>query len=258
MAWQTPLFKVAVFSLTLSLELAIAAGFASPARSSALDFSPPDRGAPETAVGGATRGNGLCGEVKPLVPKDTSQNSEPFPYFGITIADRPTLFFHVKGSPRYVGQPTYFALNEITTQGERGELVYEADLSLPERGGVMSVSLPPTLTLEEGKSYEWFMEMSCIDNEEASEMNHIQGWLDRISATPGLSDRLDIAQTPTDRATVYAEAGIWFDALETLARERRVENTPELQAAWASLLGDSDVGLNDEDLEQVVEASWVD
>ena len=254
MARSTSLFKAAVFSLTLSLELAIAS-FISLARASTVNFNPPDRGVPEMSVGGATRGDGLCGEVEPLSPKDTTQNRDYFPYFGLTVADRPTLFFHVKGSSNYAGQPLYFELSEIDAEGEPGEVVYQTDLSLPDRRSVMSVSLPADLVLEEGKIYQWYIEMTCSPLDAGSaEMNYLEGWIDRIGETPDLSDRLEIARTPTDRATVYAEAGIWFDAIETLARERRVEDTPELKAAWEALLGDSDVGLSDD----VVDTSVLD
>ncbi|MDY6937217.1 MAG: DUF928 domain-containing protein [Cyanobacteriota bacterium] len=262
MARLTSLLKVTVFSLALSLELTIAARLGLPAKAGGLNFNrgvtigvfnPPDRGAPTTAVGGATRGSDLCAEVKPLIPKDTSHHRENPPYFGLALMERPTLFFHVKGSAKYTGETLYFALNRVDADGNLGELVYETNLSLPDRGGVMSVSLPPQATLDVGQSYQWYLEMTCNADSPNAEGNSLEGWIDRVDRTPDLADRLEIARTPTDRATVYAEAGIWFDAIDTLARERLDEDTPELKAAWDELLGDSDVGLGD-----VVEASLLD
>jgi len=46
------------------------------------------------------------------------------------------------------------------------------------------------------------------------------GWIDRVEPSPELAQQLDGA-SEVDRAILYAEHGMWYDAVATLAALRR-------------------------------------
>lgn len=250
MAWQKSILSLTALSLGMSLELAMMAiGTAQAGVSNSISertwqlsqFNPPDRGAPNTGVAGATRGGILCSEVTPLSPKDVSRDygSETPPYFGLTVTEQPTLLFDVAGTAQYSGAPVYFEILELNKQGAGSEVVYSTDFNLPTKPGVISV--PTNVVLEEGKSYLWYMEMTCNPNTSNAETAGIYGSIERVTATEDLSRQLNIAKTPEDRSQVYGEAGIWFNALDTLAQARMEEDTPELDASWKALLQSIDL-----------------
>lgn len=82
------------------------------------------------------------------------------------------------------------------------------------------------------------------------------GWIERLETSPELATQLASAETAIDRARIYAEAGIWYDAIETLTRELQGADTPELKAQWESLLASLD--LSEEIFDQLVEAPFVE
>jgi hypothetical protein len=250
MAWTNSLLNLTVFSLGLSLELAIAASAgaqsAEPFGNSTQNsnphqtwmvsrFNPPDRGAPGAAVGGATRGpcdTILAKTVTPLMPKDNKDR-----YFGLTVTDNPTFFWHSQGNPE---QPVTFFIYEVNGQRQSSQPLYETNLNLPSTPGIVSLTLPPDLTLAVGKSYVWYLEMSCEADDVAG---LIVGGIDRVDASSHLDRQLRFAQTPSAQSKIYAESGIWFDSLDTLARARLIQDTPELAANWEALLEDDNVQL---------------
>jgi Domain of Unknown Function (DUF928) len=254
MAWTNPLLNVTVFSLGCCLELAIAASasaqsiepFGNPTSNSnphqtwmVSRFNPPDRGAPGAAVGGATRRPGescdaqLAEQITPLVPKD-NKNS----YFGLTVAERPTFFWHSQGNPE---KPVTFFLYEVNGQHQSDQPLYETPLNLPNSPGIVSLTLPPDRPLETGKSYIWYLEMRCSEADE--DLGLIVGGIDRVAPSSNFDLNLSFARTPSAQSKLYAESGIWFDSLDTLARARLIEDTPDLAANWEALLQDDNVQL---------------
>jgi Domain of Unknown Function (DUF928) len=216
-------------------------------------FVPPDRGAP-TTVGGASRGGSLCEEIAPLIPKDSEHQDKP--YFGLAVTDRPTFFSYFRGSPDYVGKEVIFYLDEYNPQTDRASELYEAKLTLPDRAGTISVSLPESVKLEVGKVYKWSMQTICESSDTTTstsiidEYQGVSGWIELVDRSDALSRKLAMAKSASSRAKVYAEAGIWFDALDTLARERMTADSPALQASWQQLLQSIDIVVDDP------EAAW--
>ena len=211
-------------------------------------FAPPaDRGAP-TTVGGATRGEGLCHQVTPLVPKDitkaeTDESPTPTPpYFGLTVAAQPTFFWHFKQSALYTGEPIAFVLYEYNPEdaafnpdaGQYGKEVYETTIEYPGQSGALGFNLP--IELEVGKSYLWYLEMGCDDGQSGS----TYGWVERIEEPSQLSSQLSAASDALAKTQAYAKSGVWFDALNTLAQERMTADSPSLQDGWTQLLQDID------------------
>jgi hypothetical protein len=253
MAWKKSLLRLTALSLGMSLELAIMAiGSAQAGVSNSISqrtwqvsqFNPPDRGAPTTAVGGASRGGVLiCNEIAALSPESTIQNVQgKKPYLGLTVSQQPSFLFYTKGSKEYAGGKIIFILYELGVQIQNRpgyQEIYQTEFDLPDESGTFAVNLPSNVVLEEGKSYQWYMELlekDCASSEDAPEAAWMNGFIERVEETPTLKNDLAMAKNTVERSEVYGEAGIWFDALNVLAQERRTANTPELEASWQALL----------------------
>jgi Domain of Unknown Function (DUF928) len=242
---------IAALALGLSVPLAIVGSILAPAGASmsqkSIDangrsswvvsrFNPPDRGAPVTTAGGASRGS--C--IESLMPTDDKNH-----YFGLTTAAQPTFYWKVNGTQ---GQSVYFELQEYTapTSRQTGETayksIYQTEFTLPTTPGVVSFSLPQNLSLEAGKSYKWYVDVDCTNN---GDWTSVEGWVERTEPSRYLNSRLQAASVPIDRSKAYAEEGIWFDALNILGQERLKADTPELQANWQTLIQEGDIKLDD-------------
>ena len=67
-----------------------------------------------------------------------------------------------------------------------------------------------------GKKYRWSVTLACNEERPSSDI-FIQSWVERVPTTPDLTQRLAGAVSDRDRATVYAQAGLWYDALAAIS-----------------------------------------
>jgi hypothetical protein len=188
---------------------------------------------------GRRRGGGrrdACPKVQipltAIVPQseDTNQNP-PVPYVGsLTTAEHPTFWFYVP-----------YSLNtdltaEFILQDEAGTEIYKRSsinfTSVEHTPGIISISLPATVSLEIGKRYEWYFKVSC-----GLEIPiYANGGIERISPDDSLSRQLANA-TPQEQAKLYQENGIWYDAVTVLGNLKRAHpNDAATTAAWNQLL----------------------
>lgn len=143
--------------------------------------------------------------------------------FGKTAAEYPTFWFYV---PHDSLLTAVFVL-----QDQEGNPVYESDVPLPLTSGNMSLTLPPTVApLETGEPYHWFFKLYCRSISPPDFF--VDGWIQRESLTANLTQRLETA-SPQQQMWLYADNGLWFDAL-TMAAELRGANSEA--SAWAELL----------------------
>jgi Domain of Unknown Function (DUF928) len=190
-------------------------------------FKPTKRGAPKTTAGGATRGSCLPGgqPLTALMPQES---------LGLTVAPRPTFFWSV---PKTAVQTAQFLL----LSDNDTKIVYEATLPLPA-AGIVEFTLPANApALEVGKQYHWYLTIAC--NLDVSDTGlRAEGWVERTKLELALSQALKMAK-PEQYSKIYAEAGIWHEALMALANQRRTNpKDPKVMASWKKLL--ESVGLN--------------
>jgi hypothetical protein len=185
-------------------------------------FKPPKRGTPVTTAGGATRGScdAKSKQLTSLLPKEK---------LGLTIVERPTLFWAIPRSATSTAQLTILGDKE-------SKVVYETTLSLPKTAGIMQFTLPKNApALEVGKPYRWFLSINCKADGTGNEMS-VDGWIERIAPTTELAKALKTAD-PRQQVVIYAEAGIWHEALSTLATLRLSQPKDfRLNASWRELL----------------------
>lgn len=162
-------------------------------------------------------------ELKPLLPKTR---------IGLTVSDSPTFFVYIT---RTSLRKAEFWLSDPE---KNYQTVYKTNVSLPEMTGIVSFSLPEQADspkLEVGKKYHWELMVICDPNDPERSMA-AEGEIQRVNLSPAVVSQLEKA-APQDRAAIYAEAGIWFDTLTTLAELRRsYPQDPGLATVWKDLL----------------------
>ncbi|MEA5513614.1 DUF928 domain-containing protein [Nodularia sp. UHCC 0506] len=182
-------------------------------------FKPPKRGAPPASAGGSTRGmTCLRGNKRltSLIPPDK---------LGLTLATHPTFFWYI---PVTSVKTARFLLLTDNSQ----KVVYETTLQLPNQPGIISFTLPESVdALEVGKSYNWYLNIVC-DAHDFSGNPGVNGWVERVQPELPLSTALETANLRT-LPTIYAEAGIWHEALTSLVELRRAEpNSLSVKLNW--------------------------
>jgi len=191
------------------------------------NFNPPDKGAPGSTAGGATRGNCTQKENRliSLIPKKQ---------VGLTFNERPTFYWHISDSD--VRKGAFMLIDD------KEDVVYETDVTLPQKPGIFALTLPPEVSgLKVNKQYNWFLEVNC--NSQTDEMVTVEGWVERIK--PSLAVRMKLNKLePKHRSKVYADAGIWHEAINNVAQQRcKAPDDSTTMLYWSQLL--TSVGLNE-------------
>jgi hypothetical protein len=182
-----------------------------------VQFGAPGSATPNTTIGGGARGEGLP-LLTALVP--TTQH-------GNTVSGRPTIFAYL---PPMGAQEVFFSL-----QDEEGNSFYHATLPVSPEGGTIAITLPADAPeLEMGKNYLWYMAPLQAGTILRPDNYAVVGWIQRVESTV---NEQDLASSPIELATAYANAGIWYDTLEVLASAQRSEPGNQAVAAeWNDLL----------------------
>ncbi len=237
--------NIAAFCLGLLFVLTIAGhSFAQqPARDSvsapirdAIRFQQSAQQAPIEAQGNCSRCRSDIVDL--LVPIDDRAENCP-PHFSLTVRERPSFYVYIRKLAelkQLIGDnPPHFILYDRQSSTS----LYEANFSLPAESGIVQIDLPANVTLEVGKPYAWAIEVVTS----FGEIDDIVGWIERIETPSTLSQQLTATTNSIDRARLYANAGIWYDALDTLVQARQNSDSRELQAQWASLF--TSIDMND-------------
>ena len=188
-------------------------------------FKPTNVGSPMTRLGGATRGaSKSVVQTEALVPEET----------GHTLESQPVLYWYLSGA---TDERIDFALIGVDPINPMLEITLEG----PFKPGIQRVQLADLdATLEPGVSYQWFIRV--IPNPDQRLYDRIVGGgIERLAKSPEIQAKLDAAQ-PGDAHYVLAEAGIWYDALDSLSMQ--IEYSPDdesLRAQRAALV--AQVGL---------------
>jgi hypothetical protein len=223
-----------------------AAGATPAAQVSTTGFTPPppppDRDAPGRRGGGAGRGCGAGNQsVTALMPeyKQVLERGAITKVWGTTTAERPTFWFDVPYESGAIAVMEFVLQDNASPTRE----LYRSAIVPPTAPGMISIQLPTSVPpLEVGTLYQWFFKvrLQCGSDIAAAkpqiQKENLNGWVQRVNLSPTLTNQLKQA-TPQQRAALYAQNGIWFDALTTLA-EQRLANPQDarLMEDWHTLL----------------------
>ncbi|MCP4240463.1 MAG: DUF928 domain-containing protein [bacterium] len=189
------------------------AGRRSPVAASPIRFEPPNRGAPKTRLGGATRstGAGSLPRIEALVPE------EP----GWTLRAQPVLYW-------YLAETTDTQLDFVLLRLDPMETLAQVTLERPVRDGVQRLDLAEHgPKLEPGVAYQWLLKL-VPNPEDHSYDQVVGGGIERVTASPELEGKL--ATPGASLPHVLAEAGIWYDAIDALSRG--IDAEPGNRSLW--------------------------
>ena len=163
---------------------------------------PPDR----RSDGGTTRGmtRGCSGGGMPLTVL-ASRN-----YVGRTISSHPTFAWFVPGDS--VSKPMQFTIYEWVPGGNAKEV---RKISLQSSPGIMKLSpfSENEQGLQPGKEYSWQVVIHC-DPDNASGDLWSRASIEVVEMPPAVQSKLNKAVNSAEKANIYAEAGLWYNALD--------------------------------------------
>lgn len=215
----------------------------------AIQFNPPAALPPPPVVndpgsgrsqGGAGRGCGNRPEElpTPLVPLATGSKNVRW---GLTNTDRPTFWLH---TPKGIKDG---ALIVLVLQDGIGKTSHRLTFQIPPHSpsAVLSLPIPATAPpLQANTLYRWEIRLFCNSGNSALAEPSIdipiifKGGIQRTTLSAKRQRQLETVRTPLDRATFYANNGIWYDALTTLGVQVQGKQSIDsaISRAWSDLL----------------------
>jgi hypothetical protein len=179
---------------------AVAAPSGSAPQPAAKKFSyrPPKRGAPMRTEGGGTRGFGESLYLTVLAPD----------HLGFTISEQPSLYWYVSKIPEH---DVVFTL----TDKRRVDAIAEKTLAKPSSAGVQEISLASLgARLDLDVEYQWFISV-VPDRDHRSKDIVTTAGIARVAPFGEIASKLGDSKG-LQAAPLYAEAGLWYDALAAL------------------------------------------
>lgn len=213
----------------LSLHATVAAPAPTPAKNT-IRYRPPNLPGPVRTAGTGSRADGCdmdkTATLLPLTPDG---------HIGQTVFDRPPLLWYVSGAKSV----------EVTlVEPGVAKPIFEQTVQI-QRPGIVQVNFPDSApALTPGKEYRWSISVMCNPKRRTQDVAYTQAFIKRLPLSALLEQQLAAAKSEQERSRVYAEAGLWYDALATLAKANAAEPANEsIQADFYSLL--NQVGLNE-------------
>jgi hypothetical protein len=220
--------------------------------SSSINFNPPppppDRSAAGDRGSAASRGCGKGMESLMALAPDyqqtiSSKQGEKIPVtkiWALTTDDYPTFWFFVPYDKSSITKMEFVIKDESQN---KSKTIYRTVLDKPEKPGIISVSTKKAIEplqvskTKHQKKYHWFLKVKVkCSPQQSVESKSVDGWIERVNLNSQLAKRIQQV-TPLQKAVLYAENGIWHDALTTLGEARLSQpNNASLLANWSSLL----------------------
>jgi len=190
-------------------------------------YKPPLRGAPAGRVGGGTRG---------VTERESFALMVLAPdHIGFTTNKQPCLYW-------YISKATSYPVEVTLTERYAVSPVLEQVIDGPSEGGIQAICLEDYgVTLEPEINYKWFVTLVTDANQRSKDIL-AGGMLAMLTTPTSLLEKKKTA--PKDEYYfLYAEEGIWYDAVEEL--QRRIESAPqngELREQLTDLLAQVGLG----------------
>ncbi len=196
----------------------------------------PGEGEPEQTVGAGSRSAQECTHP---------ENNQPLTLLvpphkvALTVAERPIFLVYF---PKTVAKQA-----ELSIWDEQGNGIYQTTFNLSDTPGILKIQLPATApALEIGQKYQWSIAMICHPDDRLRDQV-VDAWIQRTELPASLSQQLEAASIP-EKASLYAQNGIWYDTISTLAEfasqtENSSENSAVAANAWQQLLTSESVKL---------------
>jgi hypothetical protein len=173
-----------------------------------VKFRPPTTGAPSVRVTGGSRGTGNTEITLDVLAPDDS---------GITTREQPSLFW-------YQSRPAEAKFELTLLQENQVNPLVQVKVERSTKAGIQRIKLSDHgVRLTPGVEYQWVVALINDPDNRSTDLV-ASGVIKRIEPAADLKEKIAKA-TPLSLASVYAEAGIWYDALAVLSDE--IEAHPE-------------------------------
>jgi Domain of Unknown Function (DUF928) len=186
---------------------------------------PPNLGDPGgRGQGGGSRGDCKAYEgMKALLPGAQTA--------GLTTQEHPTFWLNF---PNGLADQVPLEMSLQTPQGK--PIFKKIWNATPTPAGIVHMSLPqdaPALQLNQ--RYRWSISIYC-DADNPDTPITVRGTIARTALSPTVNLTNFTQLSAIEKARLYAEQGIWYDALTTLGMEKRTATQPASLRAWDTLL----------------------
>ncbi len=191
----------------------------------------PTMGSLSGSVSGGRRGQEIaaCGQsdrapktaITLLVPGNGNQF--------LTTSARPDLSWYVQTS-----QPV--STTFVLTAPNQAQPIVSQTMTV-NRAGIVTATLPTDFSLPVGTRYRWTVVVACQEN--PANQVYARSFIERVD-NPAVAQAL-LTKTQLEKATVYAQNGIWYDALAALVQAYQSDPVNgSIKAELRSLLEQAD------------------
>lgn len=189
-----------------------------------LVYRPQESGQRPSRVHSIARGkSGDMPMLSVLVPNHT----------GLTIKDQPSLFW-------YQSKPCALRFELTLVVPDIAQPVLEFSLPRAEREGVQRLPLQDqNTTLSPGVEYQWTVAL-VPDEENRSQDIISSGTIKRLAPSPEFMSKI-VKKTQEELVYLYAEEGLWYDALETVSELIVANPSAHFHELRAQLLEQADL-----------------
>jgi hypothetical protein len=185
---------------------------AAPAPASQVKFRPASKGAASVRVTGGSRGAGNAAVALDVLAPDE---------IGMTTQEQPSLFWF------FQSKQTDARFELTLLEENKVKPIVKVNLDHGSKAGIQRLLLSDHGgKLVPGVEYQWVVAL-VNDPENRSKDQVASGVIKRVEPSPELKQKLKSA-APSALPAVYAEAGMWYDALSALSDE--IDAQPENKA----------------------------
>lgn len=154
----------------------------------------------------------------------------PVSYMGKTASTHPTFAWFAYDTVPIPVQFSVYEYDAARNNFNPQPLVQE---KLVNSAGINSYKLPKTSQgLSKGKTYAWQVVLTC-DVQSNSRNRWIRNPIQLIEMSTQLKQKLSVVNTPSQKLNLYAEAGLWYDALDVALKH---DQNPRLRSAMLALI----------------------
>jgi hypothetical protein len=154
----------------------------------------------------------------------------PVSYMGKTSSTHPTFAWYAYDTAQ---MPVQFSLYEYDTARSNFKAIPLAQEKLVNSAGINIYKLPKAAPgLAKGKTYAWQVVLTC-DVQNNSKNRWIRNPIQLTELSPILRQKLANVNTPSQKVNLYAENGLWYDALDTALTYDR---NPKIKSATLALI----------------------
>lgn len=172
----------------------------------------------------------------------------PTQHVGQTATTTPTLTWFVPATDTYRIKFSLYTLHEDQTHKLLQQIQYVENTS-----GIVSFTLPEEqFQLNPGERYLWEVNLACAPEAPTYSQSFISE-LDIQAPSDSLMSVLAAAQTPLERAEIYADAGYWYDTLREALIAADDPDTDDLARALLYELAESEGGTHGQFLTQIAD-----